>query len=54
MSAGTIGVALLVIAAVLFFWGKSGYNSFTTIYAVPTHPVPKTLGNRILHFSVIK
>ena len=30
MSAGTIGIALLVIAAVLFFWGKSGYNSFTT------------------------
>lgn len=31
-----------------------GYNNFTTIYAVPTHPVPKTLGNPILHFSVIK
>ena len=30
MSAGTIGIALLVIAAVLFFWGKNGYNSFTT------------------------
>ena len=28
MSAGTIGIALLVIAALLFFWGKSGYNSF--------------------------
>lgn len=28
MSAGTIGIALLVIAAVLFFWGKNGYNSF--------------------------
>lgn len=30
MSAGTIGIALLVIAAVIFFWGKNGYNSFTT------------------------
>ena len=30
MSAGTIGIALLVIAAILFFWGKNGYNSFTT------------------------
>ena len=30
MSAGTIGIALLVIAAVLFFWGKNGYNNFTT------------------------
>ena len=30
LSAGTIGIALLVIAAVLFFWGKNGYNSFTT------------------------
>lgn len=30
MSAGTIGIALLVIAAVLFFWGKSGYNSFVS------------------------
>lgn len=30
MSAGTIGIALLVIAAVLFFWGKSGYNTFVT------------------------
>ena len=30
MSAGTIGIALLVIAALLFFWGKSGYNSFVT------------------------
>ena len=29
MSAGTIGIALLVIAAVLFFWGKNGYNTFT-------------------------
>ena len=28
MSAGTIGIALLVIAALLFFWGKNGYNSF--------------------------
>lgn len=28
MSAGTIGIALLVIAAILFFWGKGGYNSF--------------------------
>lgn len=30
MSAGTIGIALLVIAAVLFFWGKNGYNNFVT------------------------
>lgn len=30
MSAGTIGIALLVIAALLFFWGKNGYNSFVT------------------------
>ncbi len=28
MSAGTIGIALLVIGAVLFFWGKNAYNSF--------------------------
>lgn len=28
MSAGTIGIALLVIVAGLFFWGKSGYNNF--------------------------
>lgn len=28
MSAGTIGIALVIIVAVLFFWGKSGYNSF--------------------------
>ena len=30
MSAGTIGIALLVIGAILFFWGKNGYNSFVT------------------------
>ena len=30
MSAGTIGIALLVIAALLFFWGKNGYNNFVT------------------------
>ena len=30
MSAGTIGIALLVIAAILFFWGKNGYNSFVS------------------------
>ena len=30
MSATTIGIALLVIAAVLFFWGKNGYNNFVT------------------------
>ena len=30
MSAGTIGIALLVIAALLFFWGKNGYNGFVT------------------------
>lgn len=30
LSAGTIGIALLVIVAVLFFWGKSGYNNFVT------------------------
>lgn len=28
MSAGTIGIALLVIAVLVFFWGKNGYNSF--------------------------
>jgi LemA protein len=28
MSAGTIGIALLVIVVILFFWGKSGYNDF--------------------------
>lgn len=28
MSAGTIGIALLVIAAILFFWAKGGYNNF--------------------------
>ena len=28
MSAGTIGIALLVIAVLLFFWGKNGYNNF--------------------------
>lgn len=28
MSAGTIGIALIVIAAILFFWGKNAYNSF--------------------------
>ncbi len=28
MSAGTIGIALLVIGAILFFWGKNAYNSF--------------------------
>jgi len=30
MSAGTIGIALLIIVAVLFFWGKNGYNNFVT------------------------
>jgi LemA protein len=30
MSAGTIGIVLLVIAALIFFWGKSGYNNFVT------------------------
>lgn len=30
MSAGTIGIVLLVIAAIVFFWGKSGYNNFVT------------------------
>jgi LemA protein len=28
MSAGTIGIALLVIAVLVFFWGKNGYNNF--------------------------
>lgn len=28
MSAGTIAIALLVIAVLVFFWGKSGYNNF--------------------------
>lgn len=30
MSAGTIGIALLVILGILFFWGKNGYNNFVT------------------------
>lgn len=30
LSAGTIGIALLVIVGILFFWGKSGYNNFVT------------------------
>lgn len=30
MSAGTIGIFLLIIAAVIFFWGKNGYNNFVT------------------------
>ena len=30
LSAGTIGIALLVILGIIFFWGKNGYNSFTT------------------------
>jgi LemA protein len=30
LGAGTIGIALLIIVAVLFFWGKSGYNNFVT------------------------
>ncbi|MBC7557063.1 MAG: LemA family protein [Chryseobacterium sp.] len=30
MSAGTIGIVLLIIAAIAFFWGKSGYNNFVT------------------------
>ena len=30
MSAGTIGIALLVIVVGLFFWGKNGFNTFTT------------------------
>lgn len=28
MSAGTIGIALLVILGILFFWGKGLYNTF--------------------------
>lgn len=31
MSAGTLGIALLVIAAILFFWGKNSYNNFVTM-----------------------
>lgn len=31
LSAGTIGIALVVIAVVLFFWGKNGYNSFVDL-----------------------
>lgn len=27
-SAGTIGIALLIIFVLVFFWGKSGYNNF--------------------------
>lgn len=30
LSAGTIGIAILVIGAILFFWGRNGYNSFVT------------------------
>jgi len=30
LSAGTIGIALLIIVAVIFFWGKSGYNNFVS------------------------
>ncbi len=30
LSAGTIGIALLLIAGILFWWGKSGYNDFVT------------------------
>jgi len=30
LGAGTIGITLLIIVAVLFFWGKSGYNNFVT------------------------
>ncbi len=28
MSAGTIGIVLVIIAFGLFFWGKNGYNAF--------------------------
>lgn len=28
MSAGTIGIALAVIAVIIFFWGSKGYNNF--------------------------
>ncbi|ROH97416.1 LemA family protein [Chryseobacterium daecheongense] len=28
LSAGTIGIALLIIVAIIFFWGKNGYNNF--------------------------
>ncbi|MDR6517272.1 LemA family protein [Chryseobacterium camelliae] len=30
LSAGTIGIALVIIVVILFFWGKSGYNNFVT------------------------
>ncbi|QOR74654.1 LemA protein [Cruoricaptor ignavus] len=30
MSAGTIGIALLVIGGILFMWAKNGYNTFVT------------------------
>lgn len=30
LSAGTIGIALLIIIGVLFFWGKNGYNNFVS------------------------
>ncbi|WP_434980935.1 LemA family protein [Daejeonia sp. YH14] len=30
LSAGTIGIALVVIALIAFFWGKNGYNTFVT------------------------
>jgi LemA protein len=28
LSAGTIGIALLIIVVIIFFWGKNGYNNF--------------------------
>jgi LemA protein len=34
LSAGTIGIALLVIVAIVFFWGKNGYNNFVEKEAV--------------------
>ncbi|MCT2407223.1 LemA family protein [Chryseobacterium antibioticum] len=30
LSAGTIGIALLLIVGVIFFWGKNGYNNFVS------------------------
>ena len=30
LSAGTIGIALLIFVGIIFFWGKNGYNNFVT------------------------
>ena len=48
MSAGTIGIALLVIAAVLFFWGKNGYGGGSVI----PNSKPKNIGQQTLVLNV--